>query len=52
MVMSTYLVASWVGPFEMTDPVDVDGTPLRVVTPPGKLDLTDFALEAGASALR
>ena len=29
--MSTYLVAFVVGPLEVTDPVDVGGTPLRVV---------------------
>jgi puromycin-sensitive aminopeptidase len=50
--MSTYLVAFVVGPLEITDPVDVDGIPLRVVYPPGKGDLTDFALEVGAYALR
>ena len=52
MVMSSYLVAFAVGPLEMTDPVDVDGVPLRVVHVPGKGHLTDFALEAGAFALR
>ncbi len=52
MVMSTYLVAFVVGPIEMTDPVDVDGIPLRIVHIPGKGDLTSFALEAGAFALR
>ena len=52
MVMSTYLVAFVVGPIEMTDPVDVDGTPLRIVHVPGKGELTAFALEAGAFALR
>ncbi|MEM7274557.1 MAG: M1 family aminopeptidase [Actinomycetota bacterium] len=52
MVMSTYLVAFVVGPLEMTEPVDVDGVPLRVVHVPGKGHLTDFALEAGAFALR
>ncbi len=52
MVMSTYLVAFAVGPLEMTDPVDVDGVPLRVVHVPGKGDLTAYALEAGAFALR
>ena len=51
-IMSTYLVAFVVGPLETTDPVDVDGIPLRVVYPPGKGDLTDFALEIGAYALR
>jgi len=52
MVMSTYLVAFVVGPFEATEAVDVDGVPLRVVVPPGKLGLTPFALEAGTAALR
>ncbi len=52
MVMSTYLVALVAGPLEITDPVDVDGVPLRVVHIPGKGDLTPFALEAGAFALR
>ena len=36
MVMSTYLVAFVVGPLEATDPVDVDGVPVRVVHAPGK----------------
>ena len=35
MVMSTYLVAIVVGPLEATDPVDVDGVPLRVICRPG-----------------
>jgi len=52
MVMSTYLVAFVVGPLETTDPVDVDGTPLRVAYVPGKRHLADFALEAGAHSLR
>ena len=51
MQMSTYLVAFVVGPLEVTAPVDVDGTPLRVVHPPGKGHLTAFALEVGAFAL-
>ncbi|MFN8524921.1 MAG: M1 family metallopeptidase [Chloroflexota bacterium] len=50
--MSTYLVAFIVGPLEITDPVDVDGTPLRVVHVPGKKHLTDYALEVGAFSLR
>ena len=50
--MSTYLVAFVVGPFELTDPVDVDGTPLRVASVPGKGHLTGFAVESGAHALR
>ena len=50
--MSTYLVAFVIGPLEMTDPVDVDGVDLRVVHIPGKAQLTAFALEVGAFALR
>lgn len=52
MKMSTYLVAFVAGPIEITDPVDVDGTPLRIVHVPGKGPLTEFALDAGAFALR
>ncbi len=50
--MSTYLVAFVVGPLEATEPVDVDGVPLRVIHAPGKGHLTGFALEVGAFALR
>jgi len=50
--MSTYLVAFVVGPLEATDPVDVDGVPLRVIAPPGRGDLTGFALEVGEFSLR
>ncbi len=52
MKMSTYLVAFVVGPLEATDPVDVDGTPLRIVHIPGKGHLTAYALEVGAFSLR
>jgi puromycin-sensitive aminopeptidase len=52
MLMSTYLVAFIVGPLEATDPVDVDGVPLRIVHRAGQGDLTAFALESGAFALR
>jgi puromycin-sensitive aminopeptidase len=52
MKMSTYLVAFVVGPFEATDPVDVDGVPLRVIAPRGKEHLGAWALEAGAHSLR
>ena len=52
MVMSTYLVAFAVGPLEATDPVDVDGVPLRIIHVPGKGHLTEFGLEIGAYALR
>ena len=50
--MSTYLVAFVVGELEATDPVDVDGIPLRIVYPPGKGNLTSFALDAAAHSLR
>ena len=36
-----------VGKLEMTETVDVDGVPLRVVCTPGKLPLAEFALEIG-----
>ncbi|MGH3733827.1 MAG: M1 family metallopeptidase [Acidimicrobiales bacterium] len=52
MIMSSYLVAFVVGPFEESETVDVDGVPLRVVTPIGKTHLGALALEAGAFALR
>ena len=52
MVMSTYLVAFIVGPLDVTDPVDVDGTPLRVAYPKGKGHLTAWALDVGAFCLR
>jgi puromycin-sensitive aminopeptidase len=52
MLMSTYLVAFVVGPFELTPPDVVDGVPLRVASAPGKSHLTGFAVEAGSHALR
>jgi puromycin-sensitive aminopeptidase len=52
MSMSTYLVAFVVGRLEITDPIDVDGVPLRLVHLPGKGHLARFALEAGAFSLR
>jgi puromycin-sensitive aminopeptidase len=52
MVMSSYLVAFVVGRLEMTDPIDVDGTPMRLVHVPGKGHLTDFGLDVGAFCLR
>jgi puromycin-sensitive aminopeptidase len=52
MVMSTYLVAFIVGPFDATDAIDVDGVPVRVVYPPGKGHLAPFALEVAAHSLR
>jgi len=52
MVMSSYLVAFIVGPFEETPARDVDGVPLRIVYPLGKGHLTELALDAGEHALR
>jgi puromycin-sensitive aminopeptidase len=52
MKMSTYLVAFVVGDFEETAALDVDGTPLRVIFPPGKANLAELALECGAFSLR
>jgi puromycin-sensitive aminopeptidase len=50
--MSTYLVAFVVGRLEASEPVDVDGVPVRVVHVPGKGHLSAFALEVAAHALR
>src|SRR4029077_2689753 len=36
----------------VTEPVEVDGTPLRVACVPGKEHLAAFALDVGAHALR
>jgi puromycin-sensitive aminopeptidase len=51
ITMSTYLVAFVVGELEATPPVMVGATPLRVWAVPGKLRLTQFALDCGAFAL-
>lgn len=50
--MSTYLVAFVVGELVATDPVDVDGIPVRIVSRPGQEKLTAFGIEAAAFALR
>ncbi len=52
MVMSTYLVAFVVGPLVVSESVDAGGVALRVAHVPGKENLTSFALECGAHALR
>jgi puromycin-sensitive aminopeptidase len=52
MVMSTYLVAVVVGPFEVTEPVMVDGVPVRVAALPGGLDRAGYALEVAEHSLR
>jgi len=51
MEMSTYLLAFVVGPLEATEPVEVNGTPMRIVHPIGKGHLTEYALDAGAYCL-
>ena len=51
IVMSTYLVAFVVGPFEATPPADVNGVPLRIVAPRGKMHLTGWALECSRFCL-
>ncbi len=51
MVMSSYLVAYCIGPFELSEPVVSEGVPIRAVVPEGNLHLTSFALEAASHAL-
>ncbi len=52
MKMSSYLVAFVVGPLEVTETIDVDGVPMRLVHVPGKDALSAFGLEVGAASLR
>jgi puromycin-sensitive aminopeptidase len=52
MTMSTYLVAFIVGPLDTTTPIDVAGTPTRLVYPPGKGHLTAFGTEVADYSLR
>jgi puromycin-sensitive aminopeptidase len=52
MKMSTYLVAFVIGPLDLTHPIDVNHTPLRVAHQPGKAHLTSFALESASFGLR
>jgi puromycin-sensitive aminopeptidase len=51
MPMSTYLVAFVVGKLEATEPVMVNGIPLRTIHVPGKSHLTEFGLKVGAYCL-
>ncbi|MCX7620294.1 MAG: M1 family metallopeptidase [Acidimicrobiales bacterium] len=51
MRMSTYLLAFIVGPLEVTEPVEVDGKPLRIAYPRGKGHLTSYAREVGKFCL-
>ena len=50
--ISTYLVAFVIGDFEATEPVDVDGVDVRIVTPRGKLHLACYALDCAVFCLR
>jgi puromycin-sensitive aminopeptidase len=52
MTMSTYLVAFVIGPLDATAPVDVAGTPTRLVYPAGKGHLTAFGTEVADYSLR
>ncbi len=52
MIMSSYLVAFVVGRLEVSEPIDVNGIPLRIVHVPGKSHLTEFGLDVGAFSLR
>jgi puromycin-sensitive aminopeptidase len=52
MSMSTYLVAFVVGRLELTDPVEVDGVPVRVAHVPGKGHLASFAIDAALFSMR
>jgi puromycin-sensitive aminopeptidase len=51
MIMSTYLVAFIVGPFEASAVSTVAGVPVRVIHPKGKGHLTGYAMEAAVHAL-
>ena len=51
MTMSTYVLAWVVGPFESTAGVDVDGIPVRIAVPTGRLPLAGYALGAATHAL-
>lgn len=49
--MSTYLVALVVGPLEATEPVVVEGTPIRVWSVKGKIGLGQYALKTAVREL-
>jgi puromycin-sensitive aminopeptidase len=51
MIMSTYLVAFIVGPFEASPTTVVDGVPVRVIYPIGKGHLTEWAMEIAVHSL-
>jgi puromycin-sensitive aminopeptidase len=49
--MSTYLVALAIGPFVHTEPIIVNGVPIRIWCNPGKLPLTKFSRELAGKLL-
>jgi len=51
MPISSYLVAFVVGPLELTQPSDANGTPVRIAHIPGKGALTGFSQSVGVKAL-
>jgi aminopeptidase N len=51
MPMSSYLVAYVVGPLEVTEPSDANGTPVRIAHIPGKGELTPYAQDIGVRSL-
>jgi puromycin-sensitive aminopeptidase len=51
MKMSSYLVAMIVGSLEASEPVVVNGVPIRVIAVPGRGHLSGFALEVAAHSL-
>ncbi len=52
MKMSTYLLALVVGQLEFTPELQVGKVPVRLVTTPGKLDMSAFPLKVAAHALK
>ena len=51
MPMSSYLVAYVVGPLEVTQASDANGTPVRIAHIPGRGALTQFSQSVGVKAL-
>ncbi len=51
ITMSTYLVAWVVGPLDFSETRIVSGTPIRVVSRPGLVSMSGFALDAAEFAL-
>lgn len=51
MKMSTYLVAFIIGELEGTEPVQADGTPIRIWALRGKSQLANFARDCAAATL-